>query len=127
MKNQTIEIYKLNPVFSDDRGLIFDIIDTPVEHVGMVTFSKAGIIRGNHFHKKSTQYTLTLEGTLKLTTYTQHNKNDTFREDILSENTFVVIPPNTVHTYESLDTARILDITTQNRREDGYEADTVRI
>lgn len=127
MENQTIRICKLSPVFSDDRGLIFDILDAPVEHVGMVTFTKAGVIRGNHFHKRSTQYTLTLKGTLKLTTYNYNNKNETFREDILSDNSFVVIPPYFVHTYESLSSAEILDITTMNRRNDGYEEDTVRV
>jgi len=34
---------------------------------------------------------------------------------------------NTVHTYEALNDACMLDITTLSRNDDGYEKDTIRV
>ena len=42
--------------YKDKRGKIVDIfVNNPKDHCTLVTFNK-GATRGNHFHKKSTQY-----------------------------------------------------------------------
>ena len=57
-------IKKLRSNFKDSRGDILDIfVNNPKDHCTLVTFNK-GSIRGNHFHKKSIQYTFILSGKL---------------------------------------------------------------
>ena len=49
-----IKLLKEN--FKDNRGKIIDVfVNSPKEHCLIVTFTK-GAVRGNHYHKKSTQF-----------------------------------------------------------------------
>src|SRR6185503_15885394 len=58
-------VRKLVPVYEDGRGKIFDVLDgESIAHVGFVT-SRAGAIRGNHYHVQETQYTLVVKGKVK--------------------------------------------------------------
>lgn len=122
--NKTI-VYTIKPVFSDKRGDIFDILEDKVNHIGMVTFAKKGVIRGNHYHKKSTQFTYVLSGKIKMTT--TNLKGNEKKVFIMQKDSFAKIPPSTIHIYESLSKAEILDMTTESRKGTGYEKDTIRI
>ena len=52
--------------FKDKRGFILDIfINKPKDHCTLVSFNKKAI-RGNHYHKKSTQYSFVISGKLNL-------------------------------------------------------------
>ena len=52
--------------YKDKRGKIVDIfVNNPKDHCTLVTFNK-GATRGNHFHKKSTQYSFIISGKLLL-------------------------------------------------------------
>lgn len=113
------------PVFSDARGDIFDLVEEPVGHVGLVTYTK-GAVRGNHYHKLSTQYTYVLRGTLKFITTDIDGGNRV--ETILSAGDVSHVPAGLVHTYVALsDDAAMLDMSTLARGEKGYEEDTVRV
>ena len=62
-----MEITKIKPAFEDDRGSIWDFLtDDTVHHVGFL-ISKKSAIRGKHFHKEQKQYTLVLNGKIKVT------------------------------------------------------------
>ena len=117
--------YKLKPAFTDKRGDIFDIVEEPVSHVGFITFKK-GALRGNHYHKKSTQYSYILKGTVKFVVSDIHGKNK--KTFIIKEGTLSRIPPKMIHAYKALTTASMLDITTLVRGvAERYENDTVRV
>jgi len=116
--------YKIKPAFSDKRGDISDLLEEKVSHVGLITF-KRGAVRGNHYHKKSTQYTYILKGKIKFVTSYTNGKNK--KHFILKEGTFTRIPPKMVHAYKALTNAAMLDMTTLSRDDDGYEKDTVRV
>ena len=123
-KKTQVQNYKIKPAFSDTRGRIFDIVEEPISHVGLITFKK-GAIRGNHYHKKSTQYTYILKGKIKfVVSGIKGNNKKTF---ILTEGMFSRIPPKIVHAYKALTPAAMLDMTTLSRGVRGYEDDTVRI
>ena len=127
MKKKTKNLfqnYKIKPAFSDKRGDINDILEEPISHVGLITFKK-GAIRGNHYHKKSTQYTYILKGKIKFVTSDIKGKNK--KTYTLTEGMFSRIPPKMVHAYKALSSAAMLDMTTLDREDDGYEKDTVRI
>jgi|SRR3989344_70269 len=48
----------------DSRGTIRDIlVSVPTDHCTII-FSKKGAVRGNHYHKKTVQYTYVIEGEL---------------------------------------------------------------
>lgn len=123
-KKTSVQNYTIKPAFSDARGDIFDIIEEPASHVGLVTFKK-GAVRGNHYHKKSTQYTYILKGKIKFVISGLNGKNK--KEFILKEGMFSRIPPRIVHAYKALTPATMLDMTTLSRGAKGYEEDTVRV
>lgn len=122
----SVHTHRIQPAFTDARGEIFDIIEKkPVAHVGLVTFIK-GAVRGNHYHKQSTQYTYILRGKIKFITTDIDGGNRA--ETVLEASDFSEIPPGVVHTYVALDDdAAMLDMTTLARGEQGYEDDTVRV
>ncbi len=122
--NKTI-VYSIRPAHKDKRGEIFDILEGDVRHTGMVTFSGKGIVRGNHYHKKSTQYTYVLSGRIKLVV--SPIKGGKKSEFLLKPGSFAKIPPRIIHTYKSLTKAALLDMTTESRKKSGYEQDTVRV
>lgn len=126
MKSPYVSIRRLAPVFRDRRGLIFDFIEAPVDHVGMVTFRK-GAARGNHFHKTSTQYTVVLQGRIELLTKPAHGRGTRAKKTILEKYDLAVIPPRVIHSYRALTPALLLDCTSRSRKGIGYEEDTVRV
>ena len=115
---------KIKPAFSDKRGDIIDILEIPVSHVGMVTFSK-GAIRGNHYHKKSVQYSFVLDGKIEFTLIKLGEEKS--KKIILTKGDLTTIPPGFIHTYRALANSSMLDLTTYPRGKKGYEADTVRV
>lgn len=90
----------------------------------MVTFTR-GAVRGRHYHLRSTQYSYVIEGTLKLTVSDRNGKYK--KEYLLKPGTLSTIPPGVVHTYTAVTKARMLDLTTLNRKARGYEKDTRRV
>lgn len=124
IKKAKFSNYKLNPVFKDKRGEIFDIVEDEVGHVGMVTFKK-GVARGSHWHKHSTQYSYVLGGKIKLIVSDLRKKWE--KTLMLGPGSLTCIPPKTIHTYIAITPARMLDVTTISRVKDGYEKDTYRV
>jgi len=123
-KKHSLQNYKVMPAFTDKRGHIFDIVEEPLSHVGLITFKK-GAIRGNHYHKKSTQYTYILKGKIKFVVSDTRGKHK--KTFILNEGMFSRIPPKMVHAYKAFTPATMLDMTTLARGKKGYEDDTVRV
>lgn len=120
-----VTIRKIKPVHKDERGLIIDILEgVPVKHTGLVTFAK-GVIRGNHYHKKQTQYTYVLEGEIKLVTRKSSGGKITAR--ITRPGDFVSIPPGFIHTYIANKKSVIVVLTNFSRSIKKYEDDTFRV
>ncbi|MEK7639420.1 MAG: cupin domain-containing protein [Patescibacteria group bacterium] len=124
MKEKLAKIEKVNPVHSDDRGVITDVLNENIGHVGLITFAK-GAIRGKHYHHQSTQYDYVLSGKLKLIVCLpdgSERQDYTLEPGMGSE-----VAPGIVHTYLALEESTMIDMTTLGRKGDGYEADTVRV
>lgn len=119
-------VKKLKPVFRDSRGDIFDLVEDEIHHIGFITFRK-GVVRANHYHKKSTQYTYVIKGKIELITKDAKNKNAKIKKSIMDEGTYAMIPPYIIHAYRALTPASIIDCTTESRKAAGYESDTVRV
>ena len=120
-----ITLKKITPVFTDARGAIFDILNTEVRHVGLITFSK-GAVRGNHYHKIGTQYTYVLKGKVELKVKNLEEANSVSESIIMVPGDLVEIPPMIAHAYTAIEESTIVDLTTTSRADSGYENDTVR-
>lgn len=50
--------------FKDERGEITNVLEEPIRHVAIIT-SKAGSVRGNHYHPEDEQYVYVLSGSFE--------------------------------------------------------------
>lgn len=119
-----VTIRKIKPVYTDSRGMITDILEgVAIKHVGLVTFEK-GVVRGNHYHKKQTQYTYLLEGKIKLVTRKASGGKVSIK--ITEPGDFISIPPEFIHTYVAIQKSSIIVLTNFSRSIKKYEDDTFR-
>ena len=86
--------------FEDNRGTINDIfVKFSIQHASWVS-SKENAIRGNHYHKYTTQYTLVLSGSLL---YRSKNMNNLkMDEGIFEKGSFIISPPMEAHAMQAL-------------------------
>tara|TARA_A100001388_G_C28672835_1_gene452454 strand:- start:584 stop:973 length:390 start_codon:yes stop_codon:yes gene_type:complete len=114
----------------DKRGFILDIfVGKPKDHCTLVTF-KRNSIRGNHFHKKSTQYSFILEGKLTMIT-SRVDKNGKFIgkkiKKIVKKNDLITHKPFTSHAFKAKTKSRMLAFADGLRGGKNYEKDTFRL
>jgi quercetin dioxygenase-like cupin family protein len=119
-----MKIYQRKIDFKDARGTISDILDdVPVNAITIIT-SKKGVSRGNHFHKKSVQYTYVVSGRIK---YLSRKGTGKTRSAILGPGGLAVSPAGEAHTVVALADTVFLSITHGPRHGTNYEADTYRL
>jgi len=116
--------------FKDKRGKIIDIfVNNPKDHCTLVTFNK-GAIRGNHFHKKSIQYSFVVSGKLFMIS-AKVNKNGNIigkiKKEILRENSLVAHKPFYAHAFKAITKANLLAFVDGKRGGRDYEKDTFRL
>ena len=122
-----MKITKIKPSFEDDRGSNWDFqTDATVHHVGFL-ISKKSAVRGKHFHKEQKQYTLVLNGKIKVTVKNIQDDNSTVETKELSKMDMVFFPPYMYHSIEALEDSECLIFTSKSRKGSGYEEDTFRI
>ena len=118
-------VLTINPVHKDSRGSIFDILEgKKIRHVGLIT-SRKGAVRGNHYHKKSTQYTFILKGTVRFFRKDLRAKAGEIVSFVLRPGDLAIDPPRVAHAVVDLEDCEFLDLTDVSREDDGYEYDTV--
>ncbi len=86
--------------------------------------SKKGVSRGNHYHKKSVQYTYIISGRVK---YLSRKGAGKVRSAILPAGGLAISPPGEAHTVVALADTVFLSITKGPRHGRNYEADTYRL
>ena len=121
------DLIRIAPSFEDERGGIFDILeDEDIRHIGLIT-SNPESIRGNHFHKKCTQWTYVIEGMVKICTQDSTKKGAAVESMVLKGGDMIKFPPLMIHTIESLGKSKILVMTNVPRIDNSYEYDTFRV
>jgi quercetin dioxygenase-like cupin family protein len=119
-----MRVIRPKPAAVDRRGVITDILDaTPVECVTLVTSNK-GAVRGNHYHKKTTQYTYVLSGRFRLLTQKGEGR---VRSRIVSAGELVVTPPLERHAFIALENSLLIACAHGPRAGRSYESDTYRL
>ena len=103
-----MEIIKIEPAFVDGRGSIWDLLmNEQIDHIGML-ISKKGSIRGKHYHKKQKQYTLVLNGKIRIITK-DISKGDSKIERLdLNEMEMVLFPSFCYHSLEALEDSKCI-------------------
>lgn len=122
-KKETIK--RIDPVFSDGRGDIINVLEKPITSVAVIT-SKAGSIRANHYHPDQWQYVYLVSG-----------KYETYGKDLDEENAEVVkqevnagdlaiTPPMVAHAMKFVEDSVMLNLTTGSRDPDKFEEHTIK-
>lgn len=124
---QSIKKHNIGPVFEDERGMIFDLVDKEsIRHIGMLTCKK-GSVRGSHYHKLAKQITYILSGKLELTLKDMKDKDAELQTVVMGKGDIVNIPPMVAHSLKALEDTIFLVFTDKQRSNGGYEDDTHRV
>ncbi len=111
--------------FQDERGAITDLLqDVEIESVTLIT-SRAGAVRGNHYHKETIQYTYVLKG--KVCAYTQDGEDAEIQSRMLVPGDLLTSPANERHALKAIEDSTLLILTRGPRSGTSYEDDTFRI
>ena len=126
----TPKILKIN--FKDKRGKIIDVFQNiKFEHSTIITFNK-NAVRANHFHKKSIQYSLIIDGKfiakeVKINNQMKYNNNKvkTFR---LRANYLFAHKPYEAHAFKCVSAKGTMIVFPKGiRGGKNYEKDTYRL
>ena len=120
-----VKIEKIKPAFEDERGAISDILNTKVNHVGLIT-NEVGAVRANHYHNLSTQYSYILTGKFEVSLAKADNPSN-IKKVILQAGDLITIPPRVIHKFKTIERAIMIDIVSESREGTKYEDDVVRV
>ena len=124
------KIKLLKQSFEDKRGKIIDVfVNSPKEHCLIVTFTKDAV-RGNHFHKKSTQFSFVLSGELDFYFAKVDKKNGKLKKvkkRTVKKNTFITHEPYEAHAFKSKKRSVLVAFSCGIRGGIRYEKDTFRL
>ena len=118
---------KITPATSDERGTISDILyKTEIHHAAVIESKCGGLIRGNHYHKATTQHIFVTKGSLRYW-YQPSDKTETVKSILVSEYELVSTPPFEVHALEILEPNQFIVFSQGLRGGADYESDTFRV
>ena len=110
----------------DNRGTILDIFyKKNIDHVAVIN-SKPGALRGNHYHKKSTQHMLITKGSLEYW-YKDFDSASKAKHIVLQEGDLVTTPPFEIHALKIIEENEFIVFSEGQRGGKDYEADTFRV
>ena len=121
-----MKLLKLTPDFEDDRGSITDLFyDDKINHVTHIKTTDISAVRGNHFHKETTQAMYMTKGSL---IYWYKNLDDKeVKSTRVGEGEIVVTPPNQIHALTFDEKNDFIVFSWGLRGGKDYEADTFRV
>lgn len=121
-----VTVKKTKADFVDERGEIRNVLDAPIEHVALIT-SKAGSIRGNHFHPDQVQNDYLVRGKYEYITMDAKNENSKRDSIIVEAGDLVITPPMVAHAMRFLEDSVFLTFTTAGRDKESYEDHTKKV
>lgn len=116
-------IKKIEPAFVDKRGVISNILEKPISHVAIIT-SKAGSIRGNHYHPTQYQYVYLLSGKYESYSRDINEKNSKIVMNVINPGCLVITPPMVAHAMKFTNNSVMLNLTTGQRESDKFAEHT---
>lgn len=117
-------VRRIKPAFSDARGTISDILEgVPISAVTIIT-TKAGAVRGNHYHLHTQQYLYMLEGRMRVTTRIPGGPTASI---VIQTGDLILQAPREEHAVRALDDTTFLVLTAGPRAGSDFESDTFRL
>jgi dTDP-4-dehydrorhamnose 3,5-epimerase-like enzyme len=118
---------KITPATSDERGTISDILyKTEIHHAAVIESKRGGLIRGNHYHKATTQHIFVTKGSLRYW-YQPSDKSAAVQSVLVSAYELVSTPPFEIHALEILEPNQFIVFSQGVRGGADYESDTFRV
>jgi dTDP-4-dehydrorhamnose 3,5-epimerase-like enzyme len=118
---------KIEPATSDERGSISDILyNTSFQHAAIIESKQAGVVRGNHYHKLTTQSVLVLKGRFRYW-WQPVDQTQPAQSVLVGPNDLVTSPPNEIHAMEMLEPNTFIVFSSGPRGGQDYESDTFRV
>jgi dTDP-4-dehydrorhamnose 3,5-epimerase-like enzyme len=118
---------KIAPATTDERGSISDIFyQTEMQHAAIIESTQAGVVRGNHFHKQTTQHVFVIKGKIRYW-WQPVDQSVPPQSIIVEEYDLVTSPPNEIHALEMLETNTFIVFSSGPRGGKDYESDTFRV
>lgn len=115
---------KISTNFKDSRGSITDIVEQLNFNGATIISSKAGSVRGNHFHKQSVQHIYLLSGKM----ISRSKKvNEDLVEIELSKGDLISHDHNEAHMFEAIEDTTFIVLSSGLRTGSDYEKDTFRL
>lgn len=113
--------------FEDERGKIADIFyKANIDHVAII-HSEPNVMRGNHYHKESTQHMLITKGSLEYW-YKPIDSDEPPKVKILRVGDFVSTPPYELHALVIREDGNEFVVFSEGvRGGSDYESDTFRV
>lgn len=108
--------------YQDSRGTITDILVTPEYAITQVTFTP-NAVRGNHYHKETTQIDIITHGKLLCV----RKEGKIVYESILTKGDTITHLPGVPHAYKALDSAELVTTCIGPRKGEDYEIDTFKL
>jgi dTDP-4-dehydrorhamnose 3,5-epimerase-like enzyme len=120
-ENQNLEIHQ------DDRGVIADVFyNTNIEHVAIIK-SEPNVIRGNHYHKETTQSMLMTKGSLEYW-YKQVDSDEPAKMYLCKVGDLITTDPYEIHALRITDEGNEFVVFSEGKRGGmDYESDTYRV
>ncbi|QDL56077.1 hypothetical protein [Rhodoferax aquaticus] len=121
-----MKFQKITAATSDSRGTISDILyKDDIQHAAIIETNEGGVIRGNHYHKLTTQHIFMTRGALRYW-YQPVDKSEPVKSILVEEYGLVSTPPYEVHALEMLGKSQFVVFSHGLRGGNDYEADTFR-
>ena len=119
--NENLEVHQ------DDRGIIADIFyKTNIEHVAIIK-SEPNAIRGNHYHKETTQSMLMTKGSLEYW-YKPVGSDDPSKMYLCKVGDLITTEPYEIHALRITDEGNEFIVFSEGKRGGmDYESDTYRV
>ena len=128
---KTINLLKSNnaplEVFKDDRGIIADVFyEHTINHVAIIS-STPNALRGNHYHKETTQHILITKGSLEYW-YKDLHSNEPAKMYLAVIGDLVSTPPYEIHALKITEEGNEFVVFSEGKRGGkDYESDTYRV
>ncbi|MDD9954371.1 MAG: hypothetical protein OXR66_08625 [Candidatus Woesearchaeota archaeon] len=110
----------------DARGKIVDVFyNDDIAHVAVIV-SAPDVVRGNHYHKQTTQHMLITKGAME---YWQKPvaSEEPATSVLLKKGDLITTPPNEIHAMKTLEETEFIVFTSGIRGGKDYEQDTFRV
>lgn len=119
------EYTKLEPPFIDNRGIIQNILNIPINAVALIT-SKAGAVRSNHWHKENDHYLYILSGSLEYYERALGEDGKDIKPVIYKIGDMFYTGPMKVHKVVFIEDTVMLSLGKNIKTHESHEADLVR-